>query len=32
VSADVEVGTRTVMEYLLDRIMPAFHQGMREPD
>ena len=32
VSADIEVGTRTVMEYLLDRIMPAFHQGMREPD
>lgn len=32
VYADIQVGTRTIMEYLLDRIMPAFHQGMREPD
>lgn len=32
VTADIEVGSRTLMEYLFDRIMPAFHQGMREPD
>ncbi|HEX4260351.1 MAG TPA: HlyD family type I secretion periplasmic adaptor subunit [Acetobacteraceae bacterium] len=32
VHADIQVGTRTVLEYLLDRVMPAFHEGMREPD
>jgi hemolysin D len=30
-SADVKVGKRTVMEYLLKRVLPAFSTGMREP-
>ncbi len=32
VYADIDVGTRTIMEYLMDRVMPAVYQGMREPD
>ena len=31
VTADIKVGTRTVMEYLLSRVMAATSQGMREP-
>jgi hemolysin D len=31
VTADVLVGKRTVMGYLLGRLMPLVHEGMREP-
>lgn len=32
VSADVKVGKRSIMDYMLQRILPAFSQGMREPN
>jgi HlyD family secretion protein len=31
VTADVKVGKRTVLQYLLERILPITHEGMREP-
>lgn len=31
VTADVKVGTRTIVTDLLSRVLPAFHDGMREP-
>ena len=31
VETDVRVGTRTVLQYLLERIAPVFHRGMTEP-
>jgi hemolysin D len=31
ITADVLVGKRTVMSYLLGRVMPLVHEGMREP-
>jgi hemolysin D len=31
VTADVKVGKRTVLEYLLERILPITKEGMREP-
>jgi hemolysin D len=31
VTADVKVGKRTVLEYLLERILPVTQEGMREP-
>jgi hemolysin D len=31
VTADVKVGKRTVMNYLLGRVMPIASEGMREP-
>jgi hemolysin D len=31
VTADIKVGKRTVMEYLLSRVMQAASEGMREP-
>jgi len=31
VTADIKVGKRTVLAYLLGRILPAPTQGMREP-
>lgn len=31
VSAEIKVGDRTMMEYILGRIIPAFSTGMREP-
>ena len=31
VTADVLVGKRTVMGYLMGRVMPLVHEGMREP-
>ena len=31
VEADITVGRRTVWEYLLERVMPIFQDGMREP-
>jgi HlyD family secretion protein len=31
VTADIKVGKRTVMEYLLSRVMSATSEGMREP-
>jgi HlyD family secretion protein len=31
ITADVLVGKRTVMGYLLGRVMPLVHEGMREP-
>ena len=31
VMADIKVGKRTVLAYLLGRILPATSQGMREP-
>ena len=30
-SADIKVGSRTMLNYLLARFVPAFSQGMREP-
>lgn len=32
VDADVKVGKRTVLEYMMKRVMPAFTEGMREPN
>jgi hemolysin D len=32
VDADVKVGRRTIMEYMMRRILPAFSTGMREPN
>ena len=29
--ADVKVGQRTLVRYLLSRVLPAFMDGMREP-
>ncbi len=31
VEADIKVGDRTVWEYLLERVLPVFGEGMREP-
>ena len=31
VTADVKVGKRTVLQYLLERILPVTQEGMREP-
>jgi HlyD family secretion protein len=31
VAADIKVGKRTVMAYLLGRILPVMTEGMREP-
>jgi HlyD family secretion protein len=31
VTADIKVGKRTVLKYLLGRVMPIVHEGMREP-
>ncbi len=31
VTVDIKVGHRTIMEYLMARIAPAFEEGMREP-
>jgi len=31
VMADVKVGTRSVLSYFIDRILPVVHEGMREP-
>jgi HlyD family secretion protein len=31
VTADIKVGKRTVLEYLLGRVLPVASQGMREP-
>jgi hemolysin D len=31
VTADIKVGKRTVMEYLLSRVMATTSEGMREP-
>jgi len=31
VTADVKVGKRTVLQYLLERVLPVAHEGMREP-
>ena len=31
VEADIEVGQRTVWEYLIERVMPILQDGMREP-
>ncbi len=31
VSADIKVGERTIWEYLLERMLPVFQEGMREP-
>jgi HlyD family secretion protein len=30
--ADIKVGKRTLMEYMLKRVMPAITTGMREPN
>ncbi|HTI02807.1 MAG TPA: HlyD family type I secretion periplasmic adaptor subunit [Acidisoma sp.] len=32
VDADVKVGKRTIMEYMMKRVLPAFSNGMREPN
>jgi HlyD family secretion protein len=32
IDADVKVGRRTIMEYMMRRILPAFSTGMREPN
>jgi hemolysin D len=31
VAVDIKVGTRTVIQYLLSRVIPATTQCMREP-
>ncbi|MCB8878976.1 HlyD family type I secretion periplasmic adaptor subunit [Acidisoma cellulosilytica] len=31
-AADVKIGKRTVTEYMMKRVLPAFTDGMREPD
>ncbi len=31
VQADIKVGERTIWEYLLERVLPVFQEGMREP-
>lgn len=31
VTTDIKVGKRTVLKYLLGRIMPIAQEGMREP-
>lgn len=31
-TADIKIGKRTVVEYLMKRVMPAFTSGMREPN
>ena len=31
VSADIKVGQRTIMQYLLSSVVPAMREGMREP-
>jgi hemolysin D len=31
VTADIQVGKRTVLQYLLGRVLPVTHQAMREP-
>jgi HlyD family secretion protein len=31
VEADIRVGQRSIMDYMFDRILPFFSQGMREP-
>ena len=31
VTADIKVGKRTVLAYLLGRILPVMSEGMREP-
>lgn len=31
ITADVKVGTRTVLGYFIDRILPIAHDGLREP-
>jgi HlyD family secretion protein len=31
VEADIKVGERTVLRYLMSRFIPAATQGMREP-
>jgi HlyD family secretion protein len=31
VTADIKVGKRTVLAYLLERIIPVTKEGMREP-
>ena len=31
VTADIKVGKRTVLQYLLGRVLPVAYQGMREP-
>jgi len=31
VTADIKVGKRTVLSYLLGRVLPVAHEGMREP-
>jgi HlyD family secretion protein len=32
VQVDVKVGDRTIWDYLVEKILPIFEQGMREPD
>jgi hemolysin D len=31
VTADIKVGKRTVLSYLLSRVIPTLTEGMREP-
>jgi HlyD family secretion protein len=31
VTADIKVGQRTMLEYLLGRVLPVAAEGMREP-
>ena len=32
VTVDVKVGSRTIWEYLVERLLPIVYEGMREPD
>jgi HlyD family secretion protein len=31
VTVDIKIGMRTVMQYILGRILPVMKEGMREP-
>ena len=31
VTADIKVGKRTVLKYLMGMVVPIAHEGMREP-
>jgi HlyD family secretion protein len=31
ITADVKVGTRSVLSYFIDKILPVAYEGLREP-
>jgi hypothetical protein len=32
VEVDIKVGDRTIWDYLVERFVPIFYEGMREPN